>query len=140
MKLDTLILADAVTLADDKCYVHGGGFTRYAIAQLPTPIPLSVFARLVVEDDDYETPHHLIFRLIGPTGDLNVPAVGIEALPPADLPALAEGEEPVFQVSADLPAVAVRVGVYRFEMEIDGDLARAIEFPVLLDESGFTNE
>ena len=68
-----------------------------------------------------------------------MPAVGVQAIPPPDLPSLAEGEEPAFQVSVDIPAVAVRVGVYRFEMTIDGTLARTLQFPVLLDESGFNN-
>ncbi|HET9395343.1 MAG TPA: hypothetical protein VFO36_04740, partial [Nitrospiraceae bacterium] len=139
VKLDTLILADAVTIADGKCFVHGGGFTRYDIANLPAPIPIGIFARLLIEDGDYEAPHHIVFSLFGPTGDLNVPAVGVQAIPPADLPPLAEGEEPAVQISAEIPAVAVRVGVYRFEMTVDGTLVRTLEFPVLLDESGLSN-
>lgn len=139
MKLDTLILADAVAIADGKCFVHGGGFTRYDIAYLPAPIPISVFARLLIEDEDYDAPHHLVFSLFGPTGELNVPSVGVQAIPPPDLPAVVEGEEPAFQVSVEIPAVAVRVGVYRFEITVDGALARTIKFPVLLDESAPSN-
>jgi len=139
VKLDTLILADAVAIADGKCFVHGGGFTRYDIAFLPAPIPISIFARLLIEDGDYEAPHHFEFSLFGPTGDLNVPSVGMQAIPPPDRPDLVEGEEPAFQVSAEIPAVAVRVGVYRFEMTVDGTLARTLEFPVVLEESGFNN-
>lgn len=135
MKLDTLILADAVAIADGKCFVHGGGFTRYDIAYLPAPIPISVLARLLIEEGDYEEPHHLTFSLFGPTGELNVPPVGVQAIPPPDIPTLAEGEEPVHQVSVDIPAIAVRTGVYRFEMTIDGTLARTLEFPVLINES-----
>jgi hypothetical protein len=139
VKLDTLILADAVAVADGKCFVHGGGFTRYDIASLPSPIPISVFARLLIEDGDYAAPHHLVFSLFGPTGGLNVPPVGVQAIPPPEMPELAEGEEPIYQVSVDIPAVAVRLGVYRFEITVDGTLARTLEFPVLLDESDSSN-
>ena len=133
MELDALILADAAsTPGDGKFYIHGGGFTRYEISALPAQIPLAVLVRLKVTAKDAEQEQRFNVALIGPQGVPNVEPIEILAVPPEADPDLVEGEEQFLQVSLDIPAFAVRAGLYHLELRINGDLVRRVPLPVVV--------
>lgn len=133
MELDAVFFADAVsTPPDGKFYVHGAGFTRYEISELPAPIPFSVLARFRVEAGDDGKEHRFKFTLIGPAGVPNVNPIEGAALPPEEAPDLAEGEEQFFPVALDIHAFAVRDGLYHLEVELDGKLVRRVPLAVVV--------
>ena len=138
MEVDALILADAVSAPPDgKIYVHGGGFSRYEIPRLPAPIPLGVWIRIRVEDADIDKPHSIEVTLLGPAGVPNIPPIAVEAVPPSEgMEALAEGEERFLNLALQLPAVAVRDGLYHLQLQIDGELAREVPLPVVVTGEG----
>jgi len=134
MKLETVVIADAVsTPGDGKFYVHGGGYSRIEISGLPAPIPISVFIRFQVEKGDDSGEHRFCITLIGPAGVPNVYPIEGEAVPPPKGPQdLLDEEEQYLDVAAEIPAVAVRQGVYRLQIELDGKLARELPLPVVV--------
>lgn len=137
MELETLIVAEAVsTPPDDKFYVHGGGISRFEVPVLPFPIPVGVLLRVKLDDDDLLRSHHFRVALIGPLGRPNVaPAefdvAGLDEEPPV----LVDGEERFANIALQINAVAVRVGLYRLEVEIDGEAVRDVPIPVVLAEA-----
>ncbi|HYJ22604.1 MAG TPA: hypothetical protein VEW07_11360 [Solirubrobacterales bacterium] len=132
MELDTLILADAASTPNDKFYIHGGGFSRYELPGLPAPMPLGVLLRVRVSEADMKTEHVFRIAFIGPTGLPNVPPVDLVAFPPEEIPPLLPGEERFAHVALQIPAMAVREGLYHLELHIDGELARKIPLPVVV--------
>jgi hypothetical protein len=137
VKIDTIILADAVsTPPDGKFYIHGGGFSRYEVPMLPFPIPLGVLIRLKIEEGDLDRPHHFRVALVGPTGNPNVPPIELEATAPPDVVGPAEGEERFANIALHIPAVAVRDGLYHLEVHVEDELERRIPLPVMVAPGG----
>jgi hypothetical protein len=133
MKLDSLFLADAIsTPPDGKFYVHGGGFSRIDITSLPSPIPFSVLARFLVEDGDARREHRFMFTLVGPAGVPNVDPIGGVATPPDETPDLVEGEEHFINVALDIPAFAIREGIYTLKVEVNDKVVRRVSLPVVV--------
>lgn len=135
MRLDTVLIADAVSIpGDGKFYIHGGGYSRIEITGTPVPIPISVFARFLVEDGDEKLDHRFCFTLIGPAGVPNVFPVEGSAVPPAEDPSneLLAGEQQFLDVAIEIPAVALLEGLYRLQIELHGELVREIPFPVVV--------
>jgi hypothetical protein len=136
MKLDTLILADAVTASaeEGKFYVHGGGMSRYEIAELPAVMPFGVLLRLKIEESDYGKGMVVRFTLIGPTGFPNVEPLEarIQKVEAASENRV-EGEEEFIQMGLKIPAVAVREGLYHLELQINGKVARSVPLPVIVN-------
>jgi hypothetical protein len=133
MRVDTVIMADAVsTPPDGKFYVHGGGLSRSEVPALPFPISLGVLIRLLVEDGDVGKAFVLSVVLIGPTGNPNVPGAELELQVPPDMAVAIEGEERFANISLGIPAVAQREGVHRLEVRLNGQVAKSQSFPVLL--------
>jgi hypothetical protein len=137
MDLETLIVADAVsTPPDGKFYVHGGGITRLEIPSLPSPIPLGLLIRLKIDEHDLEHDHRILVTLIGPAGVPNTPPMELGLQPPGEdeRGEPAEGEEMFVNIALRIPAVAVRAGLYRLQVEVDGTLAREVPIPVIVAE------
>ncbi len=134
MQLDSLIIADAVsTPPDDKFYVHGGGISRLEVPMLPFPIPMGVLLRLKIDDDDLRRSHHFRVALIGPLRRPNVPGIEFDTFAPdVEPPPLVDGEERFTHIALQINAVAVRSGLYRLEVHIDGELVRSVPIPVVL--------
>jgi hypothetical protein len=136
MKLDALILADAVsTPPDGRFYVHGGGLTRYEIPGLPAMIPLGVLARLRAEDDDIGKESIFRFTLIGPTGLPNVEPVEASVTVEDHEMNRLEGEETFLNLGLQIPGLAVRDGLYRLELRMDGRIVRNVPLPVVVNKS-----
>lgn len=132
MKLDAVILADAVATPNgDKFFIHGGGITRIEVPELPADIPFQVLARFKVEPDDRAQEHGLEFVLIGPQGIPNVDPIQLMAVPPAEEPDLAEGEEEYLNLPVEVPAFALREGLYQLEIYIGKEMARRLPLPVI---------
>src|SRR5215204_1091494 len=132
MKLDALILADAVATPNaDKFFIHGGGITRIEVPELPADIPFQVLARFKVEPGDREQEHDVEFVLIGPQGIPNVDPIQLTAVPPAEEPDLAEGEEEYLNLPVGVSAFALREGLYQLEIYIGKKLARRLPLPVI---------
>lgn len=132
MKLDAVILADAVATPDgDKFFIHGGGITRIEVPELPADIPFQVLARFRVEPEDWVREHNLEFVLVGPQEIPNVDPIRLTAVPPAGEPDLAEGEEEFLNLPVEVPAFAVREGLYHLEIYIGKELVRRQPLPVI---------
>jgi hypothetical protein len=134
VELDAFILADAATVVGDKFFVHGGGMTVYEVPGLPCPIPLSVLIRFLLKEGDFDKEHRLELTLRGQTGLPNIDPVEITALQQAPLPsAVVDGQQQFLQIALGLPAVAVREGLYKVEMRVDGKLRKTAPFPVVVN-------
>ena len=135
MELDSFILADAVSVAENgKFYIHGGGLTRYDIPGLPAPIPIATLIRLRIEEGDLEKENRLNLALMGPLGMPNVEPFEILAVPPQDEPDLGEGQQQFLEMALTIPAVAVRDGLYQVELRVNGRLAKQVPLPVVVTE------
>jgi hypothetical protein len=135
MELDALIVADAVTTTPDgKVYIHGGGYSRYDVAQLPAPLPLGVLIRLRVDEADLGSTHSFRLTFIGPTGLPNIAPIEIAGTPDKGQQQLAAGEERFVHIALQLHPVAVRAGLYQLQLEIDGELARTLALPLVVSK------
>jgi hypothetical protein len=133
MELETLIVADAVsTPPDDKFYVHGGGISRLEVPTLPFPMQLGVLLRFKIEKDDLTHSHRVGVVLIGPANVPNVPGIEFDLAPPEELPALAPGEERFANVGMQINGVAVRAGLHRLQVDLDGKRVRDVPIPVIV--------
>jgi hypothetical protein len=134
MKVDALILADAVSSPPDgKFYIHGGGLTRYELAGLPAPLPLGVLARIKIGKDDLKKSNLIRFTLVGPTGAANVDPIEVRIANSHGEPDLLDGEEEFMQLALQIPGVAVREGLYHLELQINGRVARRVPLPVVVN-------
>lgn len=134
MKFDALILADAATVVGEKFFIHGGGLTRYEVPGLPAQIPLSVLIRFLVEDGDLDQEKRLTLTLLGPQGIPNVAPVEIGAVyTTPEAGTVVEGQQQFLQIALSIPAVAVREGLYKVELRLDGKLAKRVPFPVVVN-------
>jgi Family of unknown function (DUF6941) len=133
VRLDAFILADAVsTPGDGKFYIHGGGLSRFVVPMLPFPLGVGLFIRFEVDDADLTRQHHLRVVVYGPVGP-NLPPLDIVAEPPEEPSPLLPDEQRFMQVGLMLPLAVVRTGLYRVELELDGELVRSLPVPLVLD-------
>ena len=72
MKLDFAILADAVSLAGEKLYIHGAPLKRLDVPQLPWAVPLGIGLSFTGSLEEAGNVHELGFRLVGPAEDAHV--------------------------------------------------------------------
>jgi hypothetical protein len=138
MRLDTFIIADAVASPgqDGKFYIHGGGLSRFEVPTVPFPMPLDVLIRLVATDEELlSTSHSLRITLMGPAGLPNVPPLEIKTGPEKSLDPILEGEPRFLQLILSIPAHVVRVGLFRFELHVDGKKLGTIPLPVKLADN-----
>jgi hypothetical protein len=81
MKVRAFLIADAVTTAQGKSYVHGGGITQIA-GEFPVTQPiLYVLLRLEREDERLGSDHGVAIRLFTPTGEQMVELTANYRLP-----------------------------------------------------------
>lgn len=69
MKVRAFLVSDAVTTAQGKIYIHGGGITKIAGSFPVTQPTLGVLLRLEREDEPLGTDHHIAIRLLSPDND-----------------------------------------------------------------------
>jgi hypothetical protein len=133
MRLDTFLLADAAsTPGDGKFYIHGGGLSRFVVPMLPFPLGVALFIRFEVDDAEVGEAHHLRVVVYGPVGP-NIAPLEIIAEPWEDPPPLLPGEQRFMQVALNLPLAIVRPGLYRIELEADGELVRSLPVPLIVE-------
>lgn len=68
MKIRAFLIADAITTAQGKSYIHGGSITQIAGPFPLTQPVLSVLLRLEREDEPLGEDHQLAIRLLNPDG------------------------------------------------------------------------
>src|SRR5580698_9828720 len=120
MRLDALLLADAVSAPPDgKFYIHGGGLSRLEVLGTLCPAPIGVFARLEVSDEELASSHQFRVTLIGPTGLPNIPPLEIQSEPEKIDVERLEGEQRFMQFAISLTALVVRVGLYHVELRVN---------------------
>ncbi len=135
MELETLIVADAVsTPPDGKFYVHGGGISRVEVPELPFPMPLGILLRFKLEEADLTRSHTVGVVLLGPANVPNVPGVEFDFQTPDEMPMLAEGEDLFINVGLQINGVAVRGGLHRLQVDVDGKRVRDMPIPVVVQE------
>lgn len=136
MRLDTFLIADAATAIEDgKFYIHGGGISRLELPVLPCPMLFAVFVRLEVSEEELRQEHRLAITLFGPTGNPNIPPVEVFVAPKDRLVPLLDGEQRFVQAALPgLPALAIRVGLYHLQLDVDGRQMGSIPLPVALVE------
>jgi hypothetical protein len=139
MRLDALLLADAVSAPPDgKFYVHGGGVTRITVPHLPFDVPqLAVLVRLEIDEHEIGQAHEFGFDLRDPSGALVGPAPAPRF--PAELPPPPSGAdapiegEPRFVVLV-LNIGGIRVahpGLYTFSFQVDRETIGSLRFVVV---------
>ena len=71
---------------------------------------------------------------MGPAGVPNTYPIEGEAVPPPGNSAdsLIPGEERYLNIAVNIPAFAVRDGLYRLQFELDGNLVRELPLPVVV--------
>jgi hypothetical protein len=133
MRLDALLLADAVSAPPDgKFYIHGGGLSRLEVPGTPCPAPFGVFARLEVSDAELASSHHFRITLIGPTGLPNIPPLEIQSEPQKIDVERLESEQRFMQFAISLTALVVRVGLYHVELRVDKRKVGSVPLPVMV--------
>jgi hypothetical protein len=68
MKIRAFLISDAITTAQGKLYIHGGGITKIAGSFPLTQPTLGVLLRLEREDEPLGTDHHIAIHLLDPEG------------------------------------------------------------------------
>jgi hypothetical protein len=133
MRLDALLLADAVSAPPDgKFYLHGGGITHLNVPVLPFTIPqIGVFIRLEVDEDELGDPHTFKLAMTDPDGAFLVQPQEFAAGPIEAAP-LAPGEERYIAIALNLGGITFgRAGLHHFDFHIDRELARSVPLPVV---------
>ncbi len=134
MELETLVVADAVsTPPDGKFYVHGGGISRLEVPTLPFPMQLGILLRFRIDENDLTRSHRVGVVLIGPANLPNVPGIEFDLAPPEELPTLAPSEERFTNVGMQINGVAVRAGLHRLQVDLDGERVRNVPIPVIVE-------
>jgi len=137
MRLDALLLADAVSAPPDgKFYIHGGGFTRFTVPVLPFTTQLGVFIRLELDEADITKQHLFKFSMTDPEeafvllpqelagGPFEEGALAREAL--------VEGEERYLALALMFGGVTFgRAGLHRFHFYLGEKLMRSVPLPVV---------
>jgi hypothetical protein len=138
MELDLFLAADAAASFEGKLYIHGGSITRLTPPFLPWAHPqLALVARFALEPKDYEAEQVLRFRLVRPDGQTGLDASS--PVPSEPTPQLLEGEQG-FKIAVITVAGIVfdQEGLYRIEVDIDGEMAGSIPLPLgVIPQPGF---
>lgn len=133
MRLDLMMLADAATAGPEgKLFIHGGGISRISAPMLPWTQPhLGLVARFEMDADDYDRPHEFQLAVTGPGNAVMVPPAQLP-IPPQHRPDAAEGEELYMNIALGLATLTfTQEGVYRFELRMDGTVARSLPLAVV---------
>ena len=114
MDIDYALLADHADIAGGKLYVNGGGWDRYALAQVPGPIRLAIATGIRVGWDETNKPIPVAMVVEDDDGQqmLRIDAV-VHVGRPAQLPA---GSSQLAQVAANAQFQAPRYGGYRVQI------------------------
>lgn len=132
MRLETLILADAVSSPPDgKFYVLGGGITRINLLELPTLTQLGLFVRFQFDEDEPLDAHQVKIQLLDPEGEDILKGAPEVTIPPlTNPPPLAEGEQRFVALAVNLNAIPIRrEGLHRFRVSVDGGMVREVPLP-----------
>jgi hypothetical protein len=139
MRLDTFLLADAVSAPPDgKFYILGGGITRLTVLGLPFAVPqIGVLIRLAIEEQEVGGEHEFGFELRDPDGEVVGPApaprFNATIPPPLEAQALVEGEQRFVVVALNIGGVLVgRRGLHVFSFLVDGETIGSIPLPVVV--------
>lgn len=132
MRLDAFILADAAsTPGDGKFYIHGGGLSRFVVPTLPFPLGVAAYMRFEVDEAEIRRAHQFRVAVLGPVGQ-NIRPIDFQNVPEEPVQLL-DGEQRFMQIALNLPLFIVRIGLYRVELYLDGDLVRSIPVPLVFD-------
>lgn len=120
MELDYLMLADAVTVAENKLYIHGGGLASIRVPQVPWPLQLGVAGRFVAQEAELGEQHHFSLVVIEPDGS---PVFPIQPIPftlgPQHYVAEGESELQVLVAIALGPIALRHTGWHTFSFGLD---------------------
>lgn len=135
MKLDFVVLAEAVSLAGDKLYLHGAPLKRLDVPQLPWAVPMGIGLSFTADLEEAGNAHELQFRMTGPaegTETLAAPPFPLQ-LPQRDqLP-------PDFERISALTAIGLGIvgfsyeGWYTIELALDSEPLASLEVRVVLN-------
>lgn len=79
MRADYLILADAVSVAEGKHYIHGGGWSSLFVASFPAVHPvMGIAARLRISPDEINQPHTVEVDVIGENRESIFPDIPLQ--------------------------------------------------------------
>jgi hypothetical protein len=140
IRLDYLILADAVAAVGGKHYIHGGGWDTLATGAFPAVHPtMAVAVRLRVPWDDTNRPTALVLDLLDGGGSSILPD------PPGALrgdisvgrpPTLAPGDEQVVLLSFPLNNLRfASPGYYVITLHLNGTEVARAPFRVILNQN-----
>ena len=133
MRLEDCFFADAVTVAEGKFYVHGGGITRVMASALPFPIHIAFLVRLALSEEEVGGPHAFAFTFVGPDEAVVGPPLQTMSTP-TEIAPLAEGEERFQVIAVTVAGMAFsQVGPHRLEVRVDGELLGSTALAVVLD-------
>ena len=105
------VLAEAVSLAGDKLFIHGAPLKRIDVPQLPWPASIGIALSFTADLDEAGEQHELQFRVVGPAED----AVVLTAPPfPLGLPARHEVPADFERINA---LAAIGLGLVGFSYE-----------------------
>lgn len=134
MRLDTFLIADAVTAAESRVYIHAGSLTRLNVPMLPFPVSqLGLYLRLQADKDSELRKKHLLrIVIMGPAGIPNIAPMEFPLMP-QELPPLLEGEQRFMDIAINIGGITIyRAGLHNIEVYLDGDLLRSTPLPVQL--------
>lgn len=131
MRLDAFLVADAATAIEGKLYVHGGGITRVTPPMLPWTHPqLALVLRFTIGSADVGS-HKLTIRLVRPDGELVFDATS--NMPVAEPDTIDQAEETYANVVLTVGLIQFEAeGVYRFELDLDGDQVGSLGLPLVV--------
>lgn len=131
------MLADYAVAVEGKLHVNGAGITRLTPPEVPFFLPLlSLVARWRLDGREDAGKHELTLRFQTPDGTDLIPSepVPIEQRDPyaTALP----GEEVFMQLVFNFGAILLPVeGIYRFSVQLDGEVVRDMALPVVVTKS-----
>ena len=125
MDIDYALLADHADIAGGKLYVNGGGWDRYALAQVPGPVRLAIAIGFRIGWEETNNPVPVVMIVEDEDGQqmLRIDA-RVNVGRPAQLPA---GSSQLAQVAANAHFQAPRYGGYRVQISA-GDEATGAPF------------
>ncbi|HEX8918307.1 MAG TPA: hypothetical protein VF898_07380 [Chloroflexota bacterium] len=133
MKVDYLLLADAVAAADGKHYIHGGGWDTLYVPSFPFTHPqLSIAARLRVPAADTNVPHTIGLDVVGEDGTTILANPVQAAMTVGRPPNIPPAQDQVIPLALNIVALSFsRPGTYSLIFMIDGEQVDAAQFHVL---------
>ncbi len=134
MQVDYLVLADAVSVAEGKHYIHGGGWDNLFVSSLPAVHPmLGVAVRLRIPREETGQQLALEVDVIGgeqETSILNEPLRGI--VNAERLPDTAPGGDLLLHLALSITNLYFEgAGPYSVVLRVDGELLAESRFSVI---------